>query len=162
MTAMHWNMITLNNEQSLFLVQALKRQEGTGPVQKGRLMPYKDGVGKLTIGYGRCIEDIGISETEAGMLLCNDIQSATVALATALPWASSLDWPRQYVLLNMVFNMGLGDTHRGLLSFVNTLGLIKDGKYKVAAEAMLKSKWAAQVGPRAKELAAIMESGVLK
>lgn len=155
-------MITLNNEQTLYLLQALKRHEGTGPVRAGRLFPYKDGVGKLTIGYGRNLDDKGISELEAGMFLVNDVKEAMSELERTLPWVAGLGWPRQYVLINMSFNMGLGDTTRGLLSFRNTLELIRTGKYAEAALAMRKSKWATQVGPRAVELAAIMESGVLK
>ncbi|MBP5593653.1 MAG: hypothetical protein J6X75_05780, partial [Clostridia bacterium] len=39
-----------------------------------RLKPYRCPAGKLTIGYGRNIEDMGISETEAEMLFDNDWQ----------------------------------------------------------------------------------------
>lgn len=38
-----------------------------------KLKPYRDTVGKLTIGAGRNLNDLGISEREAMFLLDNDI-----------------------------------------------------------------------------------------
>ena len=38
--------------------------------------PYKDTVGKLTIGVGRNLDDVGIGEEEAEVLLRNDIKDA--------------------------------------------------------------------------------------
>ena len=55
-----------------------KRHEGTGPMQNGRLMPYHDSVGKLTIGYGRNIEDTGVTPEEALYLLQNDLEPPEV------------------------------------------------------------------------------------
>ena len=45
----------------------LERHEGL------RLKPYRDTVGKLTVGYGRNLEDVGISRDEADFMLDNDI-----------------------------------------------------------------------------------------
>ena len=45
----------------------LKEDEGL------RLKPYRCTAKKLTIGYGRNIEDVGITEEEANHLLLNDI-----------------------------------------------------------------------------------------
>ena len=50
------------------LIEQLKRHEGI------KLTPYKCTSDKLTIGVGRNLEDVGISEQEAEMLLQNDIQ----------------------------------------------------------------------------------------
>ena len=50
------------------LVKRLKLDEGTGPVKKGRLMPYNDSEGYLTIGYGRNIHSRGISDEEAEII----------------------------------------------------------------------------------------------
>lgn len=49
------------------LREQLERHEGL------RLKPYKDTVGKLTIGIGRNLDDKGISRKEAFALLDNDI-----------------------------------------------------------------------------------------
>lgn len=120
-----------------------------------RLKPYRCTAGKLTIGVGRNLDDVGISKEEALYLLDNDISKATSDLLQALPWVKDLDDARRNVLINMCFNLGLN----GLLGFQNTLSMIQKGWYKEASINMLKSKWAKQVGIRAIELAKIMETG---
>ncbi|MGU3777520.1 hypothetical protein [Burkholderia metallica] len=65
-----------------------------------------------------------------------------------------LDPVRQRVVINMAFNM-----QGGLLTFTNTLAAMKRGDYAAAADGMLASKWAAQVGARATRLATMMRSG---
>ena len=132
------------------IVEQLKRDEGV------RLKPYRDSVGKLTIGIGRNLDDVGIDAGEADYLLRNDVLRAGLALSTALPWTDTLDDARRGVLLNMTFNLGIA----GLLTFKNTLSLIENGHYAAAAAAMLDSKWAAQTGPRAHRLSQQMEQGV--
>lgn len=131
------------------LLEQLKRDEGL------RLQPYRDSVGKLTIGYGRNLDDVGISGEEAEILLEHDAERAWKALYSRLPWVINLDEVRRAVLVNMAFNLGIA----GLLQFKNTLALAESGKYREAAAEMLKSKWAQQVGERAARLARQMESG---
>ena len=131
------------------LKKALVRHEGL------RLKTYRCTAGKLTIGVGRNLDDVGISEAEAMVLLEGDIDAVIKGLDYALPWWTSLDDARREVLANMAFNLGL----KTLLTFKNTLAAIQAGRYKEAAERMLQSKWASQVGNRAKELAAQMETG---
>ena len=41
-----------------------------------RLKPYRDTAGKLTIGVGRNLSDVGISVDEAYYLLANDVKRA--------------------------------------------------------------------------------------
>lgn len=120
-----------------------------------RLKPYRDSVGKLTIGIGRNLDDKGISLDEAKVLLSDDIAEVTQQLADHLPWTTELDEPRRGVLLNMAFNLGT----IGLLGFHNTLTLISEGHYDEAATAMLESRWASQVGARATRLAEQMRTG---
>lgn len=117
-----------------------------------RLKPYRCTAGKLTIGIGRNLDDRGITEDEALVLLQNDINAFWGQLVVALPWVMSAPEPVQEALLNMCFNLGLG----GLLTFKQTLALIQAGNYAEAAAAMLESKWAWQVGERAKRLAAMV------
>lgn len=131
------------------IVDQLKRDEEL------RLTPYKDTVGKLTIGYGRNLEDNGISQYEAELLLQHDLTNASQALRAALPWTEGLDEVRRGVLLNMAFNMGI---HR-MLQFKLTLGLVESGDYDKAADEMLNSVWAKQVGARAHRLSLQMRSG---
>src|SRR6476469_4950216 len=121
------------------LLDQLKRDEGL------RLTPYQDSVGKTTIGYGRNLSDVGISQYEAEILLQHDLINASQVLRENLPWTEGLDDVRRAVLVNMSFNMGI----HSLMGFRNTLALIQAGEYDQASEAMLESKWAEQVGPRA-------------
>lgn len=120
-----------------------------------RKKPYKDTVGKTTIGVGRNLEARGLLEDEIQLLLTNDIRDHLRALEQALPWVSDLDEVRQRVVLDMAFNMGIG----GLLGFKNTLAAIRRRDYDTAADGMLRSKWADQVGARAARLATMMRTG---
>lgn len=112
--------------------------------------------GHPTIGYGRALDVRGVTAAEAAYLLNNDISDVTAQVLKALPWAASLSGPRLGVLINMAFNMGLG----GLLGFSNTLAKVQSGDYAGAAQGMLASKWAQQVGARAQRLAKQMQTGV--
>ncbi|WP_180542194.1 glycoside hydrolase family protein [Nevskia soli] len=121
--------------------------------------PIKPGtvvIGHPTIGIGRALDVHGISKAEAAYLLTNDMASVIEQLGRALPWFGSLDPVRAGVLADMAFNLGL----TGLLCFHVTLGLIESRQYSEAADSMLKSKWAAQVGGRAKRLAERMRTGL--
>jgi lysozyme len=120
-----------------------------------RLKPYKDSVGKLTIGVGRNLDDVGISRDEAMTLLANDIQNARNRIEQEIPWACNLDEVRLAALVNMVFNLGVG----GVMQFRKFLAALNVGDYKTASSEMLQSEWAHQVGPRAQRLALQIETG---
>jgi lysozyme len=120
-----------------------------------RLKPYRCTAGKLTIGVGRNLDDRGITSDESAYLLNNDIDSHWIELLEHLPWVETLDEVRQRVMLDMAFNLGIS----GLLTFRRTLGHIKAGDYALASSAMLESKWATQVGQRARRLATMMKTG---
>jgi lysozyme len=122
------------------------------------LHAYEDHLGYTTIGVGRLIDKRrggGISREESRLLLANDLERFAAGLDAHLPWWRLLSPGRQRVLLNMSFNMGLS----GLMTFRNTLAAVREGRYEDAAAGMLKSKWAGQVGERAKRLAALMREG---
>ena len=137
------------------LIEQLRLHEGE------RRKPYRDTVGKLTIGIGRNLDDKGLRRDEIEYLLANDIADARADLDRYLPWWRGMDPVRQRVLIDMAFNMGMGAPNRGgLLSFVNTLSEIRRGEYAIAADMMLASKWAAQVGRRAVRLATMMRTGM--
>lgn len=122
-----------------------------------KLKPYKCTAGKITIGVGRNIEDIGITEGEARALLDNDILRVAQELDNGLPWWRDLSDVRQRVLLDMAFNLGTPT----LMKFKNTLGLIEAGDFVGASEEMLRSRWAEQVGQRALTLSKAMALDVL-
>ena len=133
-------------------VAQIKRHEGLV------LHAYKDSLGYLTIGYGRLIDKAkhgGISEAEAEYLLQNDVSIVLAALHRNIPFFDSLCVPRQAVLVNMAFQMGIG----GVQKFKKTLSLVEMGDYDGAADGMLKSLWAKQTPNRAAEMAQQMRTG---
>ena len=130
--------------------EQLVRHEGL------RLKPYRCTAGKLTIGIGRNLDDCGISQSEAYVMLINDIMNCEKQLQSKIPDIyNGLDEVRKSVLLNMCFNLGIS----GLLGFKNTLEFIKVGDWERAANNMLVSRWAKQVGRRAIELSELMRKG---
>lgn len=106
-----------------------------------RLKPYTDTVGKLTIGIGRNLTDVGISYLEAYDLLDHDIDRSLVALVGRYPWFVDLDPVRQAVLVELHFNMGTN----GLATFVNTLAAFERRDYPAVAAGLKASKWHRQV-----------------
>lgn len=121
-----------------------------------RLKPYKDTVGKLTIGVGRNLDDRGITQVEAMYLLDNDIRNAISDCVVRFQQTFlDLDPPRQAVLVNMCVNLGIAR----LAGFKKTLAAIKAKDYEGAAIEMLSSVWADQVGDRALRLADQMRLG---
>ena len=121
-----------------------------------RLKPYKCTAGKLTIGYGRNLEDVGISQAEAEMMFERDFAMAESEVKKLLR-VNGIDWEclieqRFYVLTDMMFNLG----YDRLSKFKKFLYALKKGLYEDAANEMLDSLWAKQVGNRATQLAALM------
>lgn len=131
-------------------ISQLKRHEGFSKY------PYKDTVQKLTIGYGRNLDDVGISEEESEFMLTHDVEISKNEVQKIL---SALKIPephlhRKHVLYNMMFNLG----YNRFLNFVKMLKAIKEQDYEQAAKEMLDSRWARQVGKRATELAEQMRT----
>jgi len=133
-----------------FILSALMGDEGF----RSRL--YRDSVGKWTGGYGHNFDDNPLTLDDAKYFLVNDIDRASTQLDAKLPWWRTLDDVRQGVLLNMCFNMGI----LRLMGFQRTLMAIQNGNFETAAQEMLDSRWAQQVGQRAIRLAQEMKTGV--
>jgi len=130
------------------LKQQLLRHEGL------RLKPYRCTAGRLTIGVGRNLDAVGISEAEALQMLDHDVD-ALLARLDQLPVYRGLSPDRQQVIANMVFNLG----YDGVMKFRKMWAALAAGDYKLAGKEMLDSRWADQVGDRATELAAMMWTG---
>lgn len=120
-----------------------------------RLRPYFCPGGHLTIGVGRNLQQQGISEEEAIMLLENDIRSCIGGVRNLFPDFDDLNEVRQRVLIDMRFNLGQG----GLTNFHKMNEAIFAGDFSSAAAEMLNSQWAQQVGQRATRLAEMMRTG---
>lgn len=127
----------------------LSRDEGR------RRFPYKDTEGILTIGVGWNLEANGLPEYVIDYLLNTGIKQAEQDVQALYQEWELLSDVRQRVLINMAFNLG---RHR-LAGFKDMWAAIHARQYHVAAEEMLDSKWARQVGPRATRLAEEMSEG---
>mgnify|MGYP001810437409 CR=1 FL=1 len=119
-----------------------------------RTMPYRDTLGLMTIGVGRCIETRGISKNEALYLLDNDVKAIEQALDARIPWWRQQTDARQRALINMAM-MGIGR----LMEFRRMLTAWAAGRYAEAAAEALDSKWAHQVGARATRVADMIRLG---
>lgn len=130
------------------LINDLKRHEGF------RDKPYVDKTGHLTIGYGWNL-DSGITQSEATYILESRVLLIKSVLRARLPFWQTLTKNRQDALTNMAFNLGMD----GFLEFKQTLHHLSEGEYDKAADQMLKSIWAKQVGNRAVELSDMIRKG---
>ncbi len=116
---------------------------------------YQCPAGFLTIGFGRMIDRRlggGITEDEAEMLLSNDIKRIDIELRTAFRFYDRLDTQRQAALINMTYNLGLPK----LVGFSRMIAALEAGEWEEAADEALKSRWAAQVGRRAQDIATML------
>ena len=137
---------------------------------------YKDSKGNPTIGVGfnlnrsdanKRLKSVGadpkliksgkgqLTEKQIDTLYKEDLNKAknSAKKLVSKTW-DELPKGVQGALTEMAFNLGEG----GLSEFKNTLGYIEEKRFKLAAQSMLKSKWARQVGDRAKRLANIIEN----
>lgn len=119
-----------------------------------RLKPYTDTVGKLTIGVGRNLTDVGISDDEARLLLSNDILRATQSLSV-YPWFDRLNGARRAAVTDLMFCVGPGR----FAGFKKMIAALELGHWDEAAKELLDSLFAKQVGKRAVELAFMLEKG---
>ena len=118
---------------------------------------YKDTEGHLTIGVGRNLDAIGISEEEALLMLSSDYDRCVVA-ASKYSWYSKLDNKRKQVIISMIFNLGAS----AFRDFKRMIGALEKLDFDKASQEMLSSSWSAQVKKRAVELSRMMKEGDVK
>jgi lysozyme len=131
------------------LVQQLIRHESM------RLKPYKDSVGILTIGVGRNLDHVGISEDEALHLLNNDIDQCIRQLAQSYIWFQDLDPIRQRAMVDLCFNLG----RSRLADFRTALAAMGRSDFTAAANAFQQSLWFRQVGTRGPRVVGMIRTG---
>ncbi len=141
-------METLNEEAELIDEEGLS------------LTVYKDSLGYPTVGVGHLLTAkdgnfTNITLEYAGKLLAEDIRIAKGELREKLLVYSELDPVRQYVLLSMCFNMGIGK----LLQFKKMILALENKDYVLAAREMHDSKWFKQVKRRGSKLCLMMSTG---
>lgn len=136
---------------------------------------YKDSLGIPTIGIGFNLTrpDARKIATQAGAdydaivqgiddLTDNQIKeifkiTLTIAYHDAKKWIPNFDGLPKNVklaILDLSFNMGFNR----LSGFTKTRSYILKGRFDLAANELLKSKWATQVGKRAKSVSSLLSS----
>ena len=116
---------------------------------------YRCTAGRQTIGFGRNLDDVGISRDEAEWLLKRDIDRAVGSLRTEPYWLD-LSEVRQAVLIDMVFNLGWS----GFAKFSRLRMALGRKDFDAAANEMRDSQWFKQVGTRSQRLCVMMRSGL--
>ena len=126
-----------------------------------RLKPYRCSAGKLSIGFGRNLDDVGISQHEAEAMLTADVTIAYTE-AQSFEWFAGLNGPRRAAIVNMIYNLGIPRFKK----FTNTLMYMEQGDYIGAANEILegtgaggRSRWYVQVGKRAEEVSEMLKTG---
>lgn len=110
--------------------------------------------GKTTIGYGRNLINVGISEEEARLMLKNDINKATTVLYDIFTIDEIESWPGniKIAMIDMIFNLG----EHGFKKFKKMITAIKTNNFELAAKELLDSRYARQVPNRAKRNAGMI------
>lgn len=144
-----------------------------------RSKPYRCSSGKLTIGYGRNIQDNpltaeeyrkifplytiseamkliynGINEHQADLLLQTEIQKNR-RLLMQNKWYCELSYNRKLVMQDMCYNLG----YAGLKAFRKMIKAIKKEDYQLAADEIINSKYYNQVGKRAESNCFVLRYG---
>jgi GH24 family phage-related lysozyme (muramidase) len=89
--------------------------------------------------------DVSLSNAQIDRLFKVTLDEATAGAKKLVPNFNSLKKSAQIVLIDMVFNMGVG----GVAGFTAMLGALSRKDYQGAVDGMKNSKWAGQVGIRA-------------
>ena len=150
------------------LIERIKSHEGF------KITPYKDTVGKWTVGYGRNLEDNPLDVMEVLKLFSNvefkstvnaemffedllvrDIRKHTEELEQNLAMFPMCDQDEQTVLIDMAFNLGVPT----LLQFEGMLHAIDNDDRVQAAVELLDSNYAEQVKTRAADNARLLAGG---
>jgi len=134
------------------LREQLKYDEGVMP------SAYQDSEGYWTIGVGRLIDaEKGgrLRDDEIDYLLNNDLDEVINQVTREFPWYGDMNDPRQEVICNMVFNLGLN----GFKGFKKMIAACERHDWETASVEMMDSKWSRQVGQRAVRLSDTMRKG---
>jgi lysozyme len=145
----------VNAELRERLMRQLIRYEG----KRNRM--YLDSKGVPTIGIGHNLRDKSISDRAVAVIFEDDIADVERDVDRELPWVAALSLPRQAVIYDMVFNMGIGSAiqETGLLGFSKMLAAAQSEQWDEAAKEILASDYHKDVGRRAEDLAHQMRSG---
>ena len=105
---------------------------------------YQCKANKTSIGVGRNLSDVGISEDEAMYLLNNDIKRTTEDLDKNYGAWITFPVEARMVCIDLVFNLGI----TGFMKFKKTRQLMELGMWLEASEELLDSKYHIQLPSR--------------
>jgi len=132
-----------------------------------RIGPRKRTIkGKLTIGKGRNLEDVGLSDDEIEYLFANDVKRAVAGARRLIRNFDSLSENRRVVVASLVYMLG----EKGFAAWKETRRVIEAGRFDLAAQHIERSKMYRQLGgdppasddgrfERPEELARMMREG---
>lgn len=118
-----------------------------------KLKAYTDTVGKITIGVGHNITDLGLTKSQVLGILDDDVANTLKFLDTQ-PWFLALDEVRQRAIADMTFNL-----MEKILQFHGMIAALNSKDWNAAADHLLGSLFAHQVGKRAEDLAKMIRTG---
>lgn len=136
--------------------------------------PYQDTEKLWTFAIGRCLEtnplsgaewkalldagemSVHISKEGADRLLGPAVDAIRIQCVKSFRWYPALTPARQDAIANMVYNLGFVK----FLLFRKALDALNAGDFDLAANEFLNSRWAEQVGARARRIANIIRTGV--
>lgn len=119
----------------------LKRHEGV------RNKPYVDTAGKVTIGVGHNLTDIGLTNEQIEDLLTDDIERAETE-CHKYDWFAGLSECRKAAVIDFQFNVGPGT----FASFRTFIACMSRGDWDGAGAALEHSLWYKQVKARGPEI----------
>ena len=130
-------------EEQLF--NELTQDEGVRPYLyndlTGKRLEILPGGGKATIGIGRNLSDVPLSEKIIKQIFLEDVERATADAIELVPGLKKLSQNRQAAIINLSFNLG----YVRLKRFKDTLSAINSGNWTAAAQGLQNSLWAKQV-----------------
>lgn len=110
---------------------------------------YKCTAGYDTIGYGKRIKYLQVTEEQATEWLKEDLENLKYTLSTRYSWFLSAPQEVKDIVMNMNYQLGVS----AFSKFKKTIKYIANKDYQMASVEMLDSKWARNDTPRrAKEL----------
>lgn len=127
--------------------------------------PYRDSRGIWTAGIGHNLEAHGIDpaslptpipDATIEQWFQEDIAATEASLDRNFNGWRSFGDDRQLAVMNLCFNMGWGNGAHGLSTFRNMLAAMLAGDWGGAADDLLASAYAEEVGDRATRVALLM------
>ena len=126
--------------------------------EEKRYKPYDDATGKevksgdtikgkITIGVGRNIQEVGLSDDEIEYLLQNDIKRVEKELKEIFPDFDELPENVKMVLIDMIFNLG----KPRFMKFRHMIEAVKERNWEKMVEEMQNSRWCEQVKNRCED-----------